>query len=191
MIICVYLTPAPRKVVGVEDSAVGWVLGLPCSSLPAWSLGYVLWWWNCVEQQWLFKLFLCSWFPDELTQCNPVDGLTRVYCGGFIWSPAPSLVDSKPWQPVGDSPAVCVWCAACTLLCEQPSCVCVQIHGTWLVSWLWDDQLGRADPYLLNFIILLTCQVVLPLGITSLLLCLCTGTICGSIDHEDHQVNEV
>jgi hypothetical protein len=24
-------------------------------------LGYVMWWWKCAEQQWLFKLFLCSW----------------------------------------------------------------------------------------------------------------------------------
>jgi hypothetical protein len=150
---------------------------LSCSSLWACDLGLILWWfwtgWTALAVLPVLAVLDCSWFLVTY-QCNPVDGMARVYCGGFIWSPSPSLVDNKAWQPVGDSPAVCVWCAACTLLCEQPSCVCVHILGIWLVSWLRVDQLGRLD-IIHHSHFFLTCQVAMPLGITFLLLWLCAG----------------
>jgi hypothetical protein len=57
----------------------------------------------------------------------------------------------------------------CTVSCL---CVCVCLM---LCTWMWEDQLGRAEPYPLLSIILLTCQVAMPLGIILVLLCCVQG----------------
>jgi hypothetical protein len=65
----------------------------------------------------------------------------------------------------GDSPCVSVLVSmhTCSVSCL---CVCVFLI---LCTWLWEDQLGSFGHILSNFILFLTCQVAMPLGIT----CVC------------------
>jgi hypothetical protein len=125
--------------------------------------------WSCgdfgqVEQQWCSSCscVLAIWWLTKLL----VDGLLVLAVEKVLYAPCFALlVDNKAWPPSVTHWPVCVWCAACTVPCELLDCVCVPVLGIWLGPWLWDDQLGRADPYLLKFYFLLTCQVAMPLGI--------------------------
>jgi hypothetical protein len=103
-------------------------------------LGYVMWWWKCAEQQWLFKLFLCSWLTLWLTLwscCRSNDlGFT---VANFICFWLALVGRQHHLQHCGDSLwCVCVVTHAHSLVCCLVVCVCKSSLG--LV--LWRDQLG-------------------------------------------------
>ena len=166
-----YLTPAPRLFVGVEDCfRVELVLAL---LLLAILCGLIQ---CCGELSRLNSsdcscvlVFLCSWW---LTQWSlPMNelgfGSKRLYM-----MPSCSLWSTALACHFGDS--VCV-CAACTQPCEQAVCVCRQMLCTWTwnlsVAWIS----SAAWSYPLHFLYLLTCQVALPLGLILVLLCFVQG----------------
>ena len=155
MILCVYLTPAPTNGCWCRGSAADWVLGLPCSSLQAWYLGLFSGNWGMGETALAVHLFLvflsCSCYLVTYPAAVSMEWL-GFGSEKFIYDPCKlSWSTARPdfswWHT-----ELCVCCAACTLLCEQPSYVCVHMLGIWLVSWPRVDQLGSFGHILSNSI---------------------------------------
>jgi hypothetical protein len=118
----------------------------------------MLWLFEQVEQQWLFLLFLSSWFSDELTSA-----ILSMEMLGFTVARFYMLLALLCWSTAW--PAVCgdsLW--PCVLLHMQQSlcaaCVCV----AWDLGWNGSARLNLVHILSISFY-LLTCQVALPLGL--------------------------
>ena len=118
-----YLTPAPRKVVGVEVYLLCWSYACPAPPCKLVVLDLVLWWFWTGWTAMLFFLFLCSWFAGDLPSAACRWIWLRVYCGG-LYTTLSLLSWSIAWLiAVGDSSlCLCVVLHA-HMQCELPVCV--------------------------------------------------------------------
>jgi hypothetical protein len=175
---CVYLTPAPRMSCWCRGFLLIWIYDLALLLLACWWCLVNSGGWGMGETALAVHLFLvflsCSWsllaYPAAgrwMKIMARVLGCEKLICD------QPLL----PWSTA--EPGMCWWllsCCMCVLhahmLCVQP--VCVSVPSLGLGPFGGSARL-IFENILSLLIFLLICQVVIPLGITSSLLCCVQG----------------